>query len=490
MQQDRGLATVIAFVTPPYTSFIMGLLLLHTLSRLAAHINTSVFLWFLALPSLHPLFSFMLNEQSSGIEHYRWRSRSFDYQGQKLELHVQVSTFIFLTKVHLIHTFHFPSFLSQHFASYTCHVSGPGLQSATANHSTHVIVELTDSGNRSRSLRQNVTAELEPIFKAPPTSPFRTVNAAVYAVSPSKYEISYTPPSRGQHKLCVRINGIEIDRSPFSITVYPNPTQLGYTLNVMKNVITPHNIAVNSCGKFVISERADHQIAIFDPNGRRVRTFGTNSTNPDGMKRPRGIAIDDTDNIYVSSENKLQKFTSRGELIKCVGEKGGKEGEFNQPHGMVLFNQELYVCDSINDRIQVFNMDLKYIRSIGSFGKEIGKFSIPRDIKFDRDGNMYIAEWGNARVQVLDNRGHFIRVFGEEDKLGRPSALHIVDEYVYVSDLRSDCIVVYETSGKFVTSFGKCGDGEGEFASPRSITSCADGYIYVCDQDNNRVQVF
>ena len=106
--------------------------------------------------------------------------------------------------------------------------------------------------------------------------------------------------------------------------------------------------------------------------------------------------------------------------------------------------------------------------------------------------NMYVAEYGNKRVQVLDRSGHFIRVFGEEGKgkLHGPIALHIVDKYVYVSDVSGHCIVVYETSGQFVTSFGRCGQKEGEFQYPRSITSCADGFIHVCDYGNKRVQIF
>ena len=112
----------------------------------------------------------------------------------------------------------------------------------------------------------------------------------------------------------------------------------------------------------------------------------------------------------------------------------------------------------------MFDLDLNFIRSIGSHGKGRGEFGAPDDVKFDTAGNMYVAEWGNARVQVIDSSGHFIRFFGQEGKgkLSRPSALHIVDKYVYVSDISGHCIVVYDTSGNFVTSFGRCGRKEGE----------------------------
>ena len=207
------------------------------------------------------------------------------------------------------------------------------------------------------------------------------------------------------------------------------------------------------------------------------------------MIEPAGIATDDSGNIYVSSLDKLQKFTSTGELIKCVGRKGGKEGEFNVPRGLTLRDNLVYVCDGNNNRIQVFDLDLNFVRSIGLRGSGRGEFDAPSDVKFDAAGNMYVAECGNERVQVMDSSGRFIREFGQ-GKLSGPSGLLIADKYVYVSDVRGDCIVVYETSGQYVTSFGRFGENEGEFCGPFCITSCVDGFIHVCDAWNNRVQIF
>ena len=153
---------------------------------------------------------------------------------------------------------------------------------------------------------------------------------------------------------------------------------------------------------------------------------------------------------------------------------------------------QVYVCDSFNNCIKVFDLDLNFVRSISSRGKGRGEFSSPHDVKFDTAGNMYVAEFDNGRVQVLDTSGQLIRAFGQEGegKLSQPSGLHIVDKYVYVSDWVGRCIVVYKTSGQFVTSFGRCGQNEGEFHSPYCITSCTDGFIYVCDSWKNRVQIF
>ena len=309
--------------------------------------------------------------------------------------------------------------------------------------------------------------------------------------SPSRYEVSYTAVSRGQHKLHVQVNDREINGSPFTITVYPDPTQLGHPVRVVTDLNTPYGIAYNSRG-MIVSECRGDRVSIFNIRGKKIRTFGSRGDRPDQMKYPAGIAVDDMDNIYVSSDHKLQKFTSSCELIKCVGGRGGKEGEFDDPRGVTLYDNQVHVCGCDNHRIQVFDLDLNFVRSIGSRGKGRGEFDAPHDVKFDTAGNMYVAEFDNSRVQVLDSSGHFIRTFGEkgEGKLGGPSGLHIADKHVYVSDWRGNCIVVYETSGKFVTKFGGCGQKEGELSRPLCITSCVDGFIHVCDCWNNRVQIF
>ena len=339
-----------------------------------------------------------------------------------------------LLHVYMIHAQNIQPFSP---SSYTCQVSGPGLKSATANHPTHVLVELRDSSGRPYSLQQNITAQLELIPQATPTNRSRLshkTRLTLTMTTPSQYKVSYTAVSRGQHKLHVQVNDREINGSPFTITVYLDPTQLGRPVRIVTDLNYPYGIAYNSRGEMIVSECDGHRVSIIDNRGKKIRTFGSRGDSPDQMKYPQGIAIDDMDNIYVSSQHKLQKVTSYGELIKCVGQKGGKEGEFNYPRGVTLHDNQVYVCDSNNHRIQVFYLNLKFVRSIGSLGKGRGEFNAPWDVKLDTAGNIYIADFNNSRVQVLDNSGHFIRTLGDEGerKLGRPSGLHITDKYVYL----------------------------------------------------------
>lgn len=304
--------------------------------------------------------------------------------------------------------------------------------------------------------------------------------------------MSYTAVSRGKHKLHIQVNSMEINDSPFTVTVYPDPTQLGGQsvrfINVLKE---PYGIAVNSHGEIVVSERGSHKVSIFNIKGEKIRSFGSYGDSQEQMISPKGLAIDVMGNIYVSSCNKLQKFTGNGEFIKCTNT-WWRGKEFDDPRGVTFYNNEVYLSDRNNHRIHVFDLDLNYVRSIGSYGNRKREFNSPIDAKFNAAGDIYVADWGNKRVQVVHSSGSFIREFGLDGKgnIAGPSGLLVADKYVYVSDYSRDCIVVYETSGQFVTSFGRHGRREGELFSPFCITSCADGFIYVCDYSNNRVQIF
>ena len=167
-------------------------------------------------------------------------------------------------------------------------------------------------------------------LQATPTSQSRSASLQVTIVFPSQYKVLYTAVSRGQHKLHVQVNNKEVDGSPFTVTVYLDPTQLGHPVRVVTNLAGPYGIAYNSQEEMIVSELGGHRVSIFEIRGPgKIRIFGSRGDRPHDMIYPRGITSEGADNIYMSSCHKLQKFTSRGELIYCTGEKGNNEGEFD-----------------------------------------------------------------------------------------------------------------------------------------------------------------
>ena len=378
---------------------------------------------------------------------------------------------------------------------YSCDVSGMGLLSATVNHPALVLVNLIDPTGRPHPLEHKVTAELKPSSQQPTTKqskklyskkPHRQPLAEVVKKSPSMYEVSYTAVFPGQHKLHIKIDGREIKGSPFIMRIYSDPTQLGHPVRTITGLNGPYGIATTNGGDIVISERDGHRVSICNPSGKKTLTFGSHGNSSDQMKFPKGIAIDSSGNLYISSARKLQKFDVSGKLINCVS-------YTYDPCGLAIFNNRVYMCDQSSHCIRVHELDLSYSESIGSHGRGRGELDIPLDIKFDSSGLMFIAEFGNRRVQVMDRNGQFVRSFGQEGsrKLSGPTGLCVADRHVYVSDYSGHCVVVYETTtGKYVTSFGRFGWKEGQFRYPCCITSCSNGFIHVCDSFNCRVQIF
>ena len=147
------------------------------------------------------------------------------------------------------------------------------------------------------------------------------------------------------------------------------------------------------------------------------------------------------------------------------------------------------MIDQSNNRIQVFDLELMFITSFGTRGSGRRQYDRPNDLDFDNQGNIYVSEWGNNRVQVLDPHSCYLRQFGDKSgpgKLKEPVGIHIAHDCVYVSDYGSHHTAVFQLSSTFLTSFGKFGQG---FDYPYGIAFGCNGFLYVCDWLNDCIQV-
>ena len=201
---------------------------------------------------------------------------------------------------------------------------------------------------------------------------------------------------------------------------------------------------------------------------------------------PTSIALDSEENVYISDDysNRIFVYDKDGEPLGFWPEKepvapepyspsrlgfdlymaklrGGLDGdgEFNGPSG-ITFDEEdnLYVVDSHNHRVQVLTKDGKFLRKFGSFGTGEGELNLPWGIALDGPGNIYIADWGNHRVQKFSGEGEYLASFGrpgsEDGELRRPNSV-AVDEQgdVYVVDWGNNRLNIYASDGEFLTAF-------------------------------------
>ena len=367
-------------------------------------------------------------------------------------------------------------------------VTGQGLQLAETGQLAHFEVHLMDTAGDPCTTEQQVTAELRSNVDGSITL------TSVAHKTPGTYEVSYQPNTRGQHVLNVTVNGEPVQGSPFLVYIRQAPHLLGKSVRVITGLDDPWVIATTGSGELVVSEYLRNKISFISRDGERIRSIDTTSVRS-GIRRyklnPRGVAVDDNGNIYVTDEesHRLSKFNSDGKLVKKVGGKGGRTGQFGWPNGIALSNDnKLFVCDIFNHRIQVFDTNLKFICCFGE-----GEFRWPYDVTFDPAGDVYVTDSEN-RVQVFSQNGAFLRTFGRRGsgpgELSKLRGIHVDHDYVYVVENANNCVSVFYTSGKFITSFGRRGYGEGELSDPRGITIDQDGFLYVCDWGNNRIQVF
>ena len=319
-----------------------------------------------------------------------------------------------------------------------------------------------------------------------------TTDTEVKYESLASYSVSYQASVRGRHELSVEVNGQPIAGSPFRVYNQQPPRLLGRPVRVIKEIKYPKRASVGDNGHLLLASRG--KVTMLNGDGAIVNTFDPSFS---GVKlNPCCVAVHGSGDIFMTEFNahKVFKLSSSGRVLKFVGGEGSGIGEFDHPDGLSLRDKELFVCDRDNHRIQVFDLDLNFIRMFGSRGEGNGQFHHPADLTFDPYGTIYIVDSGNNRIQVFTPNESFERTFGvfgkEPGEMYWPRSIHVDYNTVYITESKNDRVSMFTRLGEFVTSFGGHGRGEGEFSNPIGLTMDHDGYLYVCDWSNDRVQVF
>ena len=380
-----------------------------------------------------------------------------------------------------------------------CVAEGPGIRSAETKSTTTFTISVNDHLNKPCTHPHQLTTTLRSLVDG------SVVKTTQTSKDEATYEVQYTATQRGRHQLSVAVNGVEIHGSPFAVFIRMPPTQLGTPVQEIRGLNKPYCIAINSDSELIASERESHKISVYTRRGEKKHEFGSRGKGKGEFKHPTGVAVDNVDGcIFVadSSNNRIQKFTRDGHFMKLVGGPmyGSGPMQFNDPVGLKLNNNKLYVCDARNLRIQVFDTELNYITSIGGGGGcGPGQFNGPLDVSFDDSSMLHVADCNNCRIQVLDQDGKYVRQYGQRGSgLGRlsylglssPTFIHVDHDYVYVSELGNYRVSVFTTNGRFERTIGGLGSGPGELHGSRGVVVDTDGFVYVCDYYNDRVQIF
>jgi sugar lactone lactonase YvrE len=215
-------------------------------------------------------------------------------------------------------------------------------------------------------------------------------------------------------------------------------------------LLGPYGIAIDSKGLVYVADQRVGAVFIFNTETHDATLIKNGSDAHFGLIN--GLAIDDSDRLFVS-DGKLRR-------VLIFNPKHEVEGQIAEglvdPVGLAIDNENrfLYVVDEQQDLVMVYDADsLKLLRHIGTPGKKHtlttpGDFGGATNVALDKDGNVYVTDTMNNRVEIFD------------------------------------------AEGTFISAFGKAGDGPGYFARPKGIAIDCDGHIWVADQYQDRVQVF
>ena len=226
-----------------------------------------------------------------------------------------------------------------------------------------------------------------------------------------------------------------------------------------------------------------------------VMMFGNTGRGKVEFIYPRAIDLDGNILYVIDKVGRIQKISLDGHYL---GEYHMPEIEAGKPTGMSAGPEgNLYVADTHYHRIVVFNSQGKIVDAFGKLGEAEGEFIYPTDIAFDRNGRIFVSEYGgNDRISVFDKDGTFLYCFGEpgngDRQFSRPSALCIdeVNDYLYIADACNHRIAVYTLEGELVRYLGRIGSKPGCLRYPYDLALSEKGLLVICEYGNNRIQVF
>lgn len=216
-----------------------------------------------------------------------------------------------------------------------------------------------------------------------------------------------------------------------------------------------------------------------------------------GIDNPFGLAFDSKGNLHIleERESRILKVSPEGKLLGTFGGPGAGPGKFRFPRGLDIdSHDQIYVADYENFRIQVLDATFRYVREI-KWKNPKGQVGAPGDVAVDPQGRV----WGlytNLNVAVrFDREGKpQLEVGGtEKDDVTRmlgPKYISCDSEgEVYVADFWHHRVLHFDEAGEYLNSYGYKGNNRGQFKRPQGLAISPSGDLYVADTDNFRVQI-
>jgi sugar lactone lactonase YvrE len=263
-------------------------------------------------------------------------------------------------------------------------------------------------------------------------------------------------------------------------------------------LVTPYGMAVDSKNRLYVADSKVHAIFIFDTETKELQLIKNGVEARFGLIT--GLAIDDSDRLFVS-DSEMRRVMVFDPMHKAEG--SISEG-LASPAGLAIDNENrfLYVADPDLDQVLVYDADPphKLLRKIGTTGKghtltAPGDFSKPTNVAVDKEGLVYVTDTWNDRVEIFDPDGKFIRTWGKAGDgpgyFARPKGIATDgDGHVWVADSVQDRVQVFTPEGQLLIWMGGHGAYPGQFNALAGITIDKNNRVFTSEQYAGRVQMF
>lgn len=225
-------------------------------------------------------------------------------------------------------------------------------------------------------------------------------------------------------------------------------------LTKLDNVGMPSGLALDAEENVYVVDTSKKQITVIGRDGKVINEI----TDPT-IERPNGLAIDKIrGKIYLvdtgsrtSQEQNVKIYSLGGKRIGAIGgAMGGDDGQFSYPTFAAVDGEgNLYVSDSMNGRVQKFDPNGKFLKVFGKMGSAWGEFDKPKGVALDSFGNLYVVDSGWSNVQIFNPKGQILLFFGGRGPipgmLKNPISLAIDKQNrIYVGDYLNHRIGVYD----------------------------------------------
>ena len=298
------------------------------------------------------------------------------------------------------------------------------------------------------------------------------------------YLVSLTPQQLGQHKFSLTIKGQSIQSSPFNVSVVASRdyTTLKNPVQTITGINKPWFIAFSNNGDMFVTSYNNHCIYVYDNSGRQKTTIGSKGTGPLQFNNPSGIAISG-DIIYVAEfgGHRIHKLTLEGNFLGTFGSKGSGKGQFSTLYDICIGpDGRIYVVDYGNCRIQVFHQDETFSHNIDSNVSGNKQFSYPFGLCFDHLDYLHVTYHLSNKVAVFTPEGQYIRQYGQSHLNGPYGiAIDSAGNSLVVNYSRNS-LSIFDPHGNYIYSIGG-------FSWPIGLAVASNGSVWVADQCNNRL---